>query len=101
MRYIKYEPAILSLMKQCIEYYYGDTFENLLEKAEQKVVLERQKAEQKIELERQKAEQKTEKAIRNLYRNLGLDAVNIASLLELDIKVVEAIIQQKSNKFIK
>ncbi|MGB1206441.1 MAG: Rpn family recombination-promoting nuclease/putative transposase, partial [Chitinophagales bacterium] len=54
------EPAILSLMKQCVEYYYGDTFENLLEKerqkAEQKVVLERQKAEQKVVLERQKAE---------------------------------------------
>ncbi|MGB1206654.1 MAG: hypothetical protein ACPG5B_13460, partial [Chitinophagales bacterium] len=64
------------------------------QKAEQKVVLERQKAEQKVVLERQKAEQKTEKAILNLYRNLGLDAVNIASLLELDIKIVKNVIRK-------
>ena len=94
MREITFEPEMIAFAERCFAAIHGDTFENLIEK-------ERQKAEQKVEQERQKteqaeqkAEQERQKAVLNLHQNLGLDAINIASLLELDIKYVAAVIKK-------
>jgi uncharacterized phage protein gp47/JayE len=76
MREITFEPEMIAFAERCFAAIHGDTFENLIEK------------------ERRKAEQKQQKAVLNLHQNLGLDAVNIASLLELEVKYVAAVIKK-------
>ena len=94
MREITFEPEMIAFAERCFAAIHGDTFENLIANERQKAEQERQKERQKVEQERQKVEQKRQKAVLNLHQNLGLDAVNIASLLELDIKYVAAVIKK-------
>jgi len=94
MREITFEPEMIAFAERCFAAIHGDTFENLIANERQKIEQERQKERQKVEQERQKVEQKRQKAVLNLHQNLGLDAVNIASLLELDIKYVAAVIKK-------
>jgi len=91
MREVILGPGILALVERCIIDAHGDTVENLLEKAEQKIQQEREKSR----LEREKNRLEREKSVMKLHRNLGLEAKTIANILSLEESIVVAILEKE------